>query len=212
MGLFIAKFKIWGHRRSGNNFLKHSLKLNFNLDKIHVAHWPMDEVIESIALNEPGIHIIRDGRDVMVSSFHWWKLQKGSKDRFRNATFQDYIYGRTSLPKRIYKKSYKRHIPEDEMFTDPIGYWAAHVDGWHNKIYTIKFEDLKSSAIETLNIISKELKLERKLNKIKAVKNLVGHAPRKGVVGDYKNYFKKKDEEYFWQKAGEVMEKYGYKR
>jgi len=212
----VRKFKIWGHRRSGNNFLKECFRLNFD-GKVTNVHWPFDDHIAALIKETSSVFMIRDGRDVMVSSYYWWKLQRGTGPYFMNRSFQDFIYGRIQIPPSDWmynggQQDYKRHKPEPEMYTDPIGYWANYIDSWCGQLPTIKFEDLKDGQQAQITRCSSELGAPTKNSEIHTVNKLVGHAPRRGIKGDWKNHFTKEDEKYFWQKAGEAMEKYGYKR
>lgn len=208
--------KIWGHRRSGNNFLKHCLRLNFDT-KVTNVHWPFDDYIATQIIKVPSIFMVRDGRDVIVSSYYWWKLQKGTRKYFRNRTFQDFIYGRIIIPPADWMSSgkeqeYKRHKPEPEMYSSPIKYWANYVCDWYNNLPIIKFEDLKNDQVAIIKFCMHEFGLDLKTDVIQTVDKLVGHAPRKGIAGDWKNHFTAEDEDYFWSIAGEAMGKYGYQR
>ena len=195
---------IRGHRRSGNNFLKALLNLNFVIDSIGYGHKIFDTGKTVLDKQGPKIFIVRDGRDLITACYYWWKGAPGSRNDFKNKTFEQFIRG------KIIVKG-QPNIPP-EMFNDPIGYWADYVIGWHNKLYAVRYEDLKNHPIAMLKKLEKEFSFERKINRLKPLKELVGRRPRKGIVGDWKNHFSIEDEVYFWEKAEQSMRLFGYRR
>lgn len=126
------------------------------------------------------------------------RQQKANKKDFTGLSFSEYLRG---VPNATKLKG-----------LDPIMYWVKFVDSYYGKIYTIRYEDLHRYPIEVLNGIERHFNLERKTENIKPLNKLVGHSPRKGIIGDYKTHFTEDDKIYFWSKAEEVMNKYGYYR
>ena len=197
-------FTIFGHRRSGNNFLKEGIDSNFIRGKTAVSH----ALFKDILVQPPGVFVVRDGRDVLTSCYYWWKGCSGSRMGFKNKTFSQYIRGESPVT----AKQMGLSDEFEKMFTDPIGFWVEYSDSWFEKKFTVRFEDLKNDQLGVLHLIEKEFNLKRKTTNLKNVNKLVGYSPRKGAVGDWKNHFREEDTNLFWSKAGHIMHKLGYER
>lgn len=203
----MKQFLIIGHRRSGNHFLWHLLKSNFGTDIFSPSkkfqftyHRPLkDSNPEALMKSKNCIYLVRDCRDTLVSSWYYWRAGKesgyGVKEIFEKLTFSQYLHG---------------NIPEKgSLFSDPIKHWLDYIE-WTNILFTVKFEDLKMNLEKTIKDISDYFKLPLIVNEVRTVDNLVGHATRKGIIGDWKNHFTDEDLDYFWKRAGKSMEQLGY--
>jgi hypothetical protein len=199
---------VFGHRRSGNHFLMESIKLNFGWDEFYKDHCLFDG--DEIEPDGSDIYIVRDGRDVMVACFHWWSLQKGSQNVFLGRSFSDFLHGKIYVNNPIMYDPDVMNPVVPEMFADPIGYWVQHTIGWKDKVFTVRYEDLNYNPVSVLEIIEREFGFSRKNEKLEPLRDLVGHAPRKGSIGDWKTYFNEEDLDLFWDKAAEAMKFYGY--
>lgn len=185
---------LYGFRRSGNHFLGNSIVNNFKVCKFNTNHINYNDYKKHRPLD---IYIIRDGRDVMVAMWYWAQVNRYGK-HLKKKDFSKYIRGQ-------YRDWQNNQLT-------PLEDWIYDCGSWFGKIFTVYFEDLKIDQLGQLRKIESHFGLVRKRKKLTPLVKLVGHAPRKGIIGDHMNYFKAADYDYFWQKAGEVMEKYGYKK
>jgi hypothetical protein len=205
----MKSFLIIGHRRSGNHFLWHLLKSNFGTDIFSPSkkfqftyHRPIKSANpEALMKSKHCIHLMRDCRDVLVSSWYYWRKGKesnyGVRKIFENSTFSQYLHG---------------ELPVDNkgtLFSNPIKHWLEYTE-WVDVLFTVKFEDLKIELEKTMKDIGDYFNLLLINSEVKTVNNLVGHATRKGIIGDWKNHFTDEDLDYFWERAGETMETFGY--
>jgi len=202
---------IFGHRRSGNHFLAELLIRNFGIQFNQNKHKSHSLVFDVSTIPNNSLYLVRDGRDVLVSCYYWWKSTKGAGPAYQDKTFSDYLHG-LSVDELLY---YDLNYHDVELWLDPIMYWVKHVTGWLNfidelDILLVKYEDLKLDLGRVMNEIESKLRLNKLKPNYIGVGSLVGHAPRKGIIGDWKNHFNDADLNLFFDKAGEVMERLGY--
>jgi len=167
--------------------------------------------------NSKAIYVYRDGRDVLVSLYHY---MRGFRDDLPE--FSKFI----RMPNDFdpYYRSVNR-----------VEYWKEHVEGWLDRsdldIATVSYEQLHTDYVSTIRKLSEFLGLTIKpsgVDRIKftkyglfrrLLKRIVplaakssAIAPRKGVIGDWKNYFSQSDLDLFNKIAGTTMAKLGYYR
>jgi hypothetical protein len=176
---------LFGYRRSGNH-LYMAIRDRFGQKPLSLCHDRHDHPHTVERLNRhdrhPWISIVRDGRDVMVSQYHYDINMK----HISPGSFKDYLTGQAEwhgwdkLPTWY----------TQELREDPIKDWVSHVSGWLTVIPDpIKYEDLINKGPEM---------------------PLLGLFPRKGIIGDYKNYFDSDDLKRFDDLAGCLMVNLGY--
>lgn len=213
---------IISHRRSGTHFLWETLKLNFGVDSSSKKegkmggfkyHRPLKSAnAKHLMSNNTCIYLVRDGRNVLVSSYYyWWAGKEPSykvQEIFKNMSFSQYLRGEASA---VVKEVRKDNPKVGDLFGAPIDHWLDYNE-WSDKLFTVRFEDIKNNLKNTLWEISEYIDVPLKSKKIKSVDRLVGHMPRKGIIGDWRNYFSEEDLDYFWKKASISMEKFGYNR
>jgi len=170
--------------------------------------------------------ILRDGRDIMVSYYYYSLFenerynQKLVENTRKKVSFSDYDNIGKNLPKFIeYLFTHKGH---------PRYTWTEFVDSWIDKkdVAFVKYEDLLKDAIgelykSILEVTGQKLD-KRRLEEIvekysfkKIAKRKPGQEDkksflRKGVTGDWKNYFTQEAKEIFDHYAGETLIKLGY--
>lgn len=149
------------------------------------------------------IHMIRDGRDVVVSKYFY------EKDFcVKNNIIKDFNY------------------TWDEYVEKTSQEWAAYVSAWEDRhVITCKYESLLLDALKELervfsllNLVvpedamrvaidanSKE-KFSKSLDKTFKHNTFV----RKGIAGDWKNHFDEKHKAIFKKNAGELLINLGY--
>jgi hypothetical protein len=172
------------------------------------------------------IVLYRDGRDVMVSYYfhslfpneirnsHFVKTMRGY------LAFKDYHDVIANLPRFL-----------EFVFTrkpSPRFNWAEFVDNWadRNNTYSLKYENLLSEPLRELSkLLATRFSLEPDIDKIEAIvaknsfRSTTGRKPgeesrssfaRKGIAGDWKNYFSSEASRVFNHFAGKQLIKLGY--
>lgn len=169
--------------------------------------------------------VLRDGRDIMVS-FYFQSLLKNDRLNSqlveltrKELRFDDYDDVKNNLPMFIeYKFIRKRH---------PIFTWSDFVNKWSDKKATfIRYESLLEDTEKEMTRALSEFSsapvdgnvLKRAIEKY-SFKNQANRNPgeedrssflRKGIAGDWKNYFSKEACEVFNKYAGRELIKLGY--
>lgn len=223
------------HRRSGTHFLMQSLALTFGgRFPVFKTHGLAGEVlarkakVERIHGTEPPpsaeevqrqtLYIVRDVRDCLTSNYHWWRTSMESKcggilPHFHDVTPQAYLGGAVALravPSPDPGCSVTQAHIDIGIFSDPAGFWARHVASYlEADLPIIRYEDLLQSPRRTLLQIAERFGLKRPWFP-RAPRRLVGHDPRKGVIGDHKSLFDAGSLRLIAGKAGRVMERLGY--
>jgi hypothetical protein len=175
------------------------------------------EIIKEVYENSYKIYIKRDVKDVLVSLFYYMKkgggLHNAMKQRVKQENISDFIRSTNFriMPSRGF---------EEKKDGNLVKYWNYHNSTWKESADVfINYRNLKKDFVGTIEEIAKELNVENELvddiqkpeflkptgnvilDKIRArmawllYKNS-SVAPRKGVIGDYKNHFSKNDLEF----------------
>jgi hypothetical protein len=149
------------------------------------------------------IHLIRDGRDVVISKyFH-------DKDFcVKNRIFNEFT------------------MSFEEFLEKTAREWGTYVSAWaEKKTLTCRYEELLFDTTSTIQNILSQLEFEVPLEKVneiiqantkdkmrKALDKLFEYNTfiRKGIAGDWKNHFAKDHKEIFKKCAGDVLIKLGY--
>jgi len=225
-----------GHRRSGNHFLIETLKLNYTLygadvrgeDKlprgvayaqvkdwwVKKSHLMYQHVSERIAADDHAVYIVRDPRDMLTSCWWWWNTsgearRSGIAAAIQHFTPSQYIRGEVEVSNITFKGGIiQKHI-DGMILSDPVGRWIEHVRGYIGKIGIIRYEDLTLRPGIALEHARKALGLEP-VERFRLLAKLVGHHPRKGVIGDHVNLFDPDDIAYIEERAGELMRELAY--
>ena len=155
------------------------------------------------------VHIIRDGRDVAVSL--WYFNMKND-------------IGRTIQTWGTFKKFASEFASN---WNDRVSRGRAVGAGLGSERYCeIRYEDLISKPLETLETVSGFLKVDSSRDLLQSCVNACafeklsgGRAQgdedhdsfyRKGVSGDWKNHFDAEDNDRFFDQCGALMEELGY--
>jgi hypothetical protein len=162
------------------------------------------------------VYVVRDGRDVLVSLFHYMRRYS---QRVRGQSFEHFLRDRDD---------FFQACPAFEGL-DRVGAWALHVEGWlaDPRAVVIRYEDLVARLEPTLRGALARLELtaharirgvrlpagvpRRVLRRMLApvFPRLVSTAiaPRRGVVGDASRHFSLRDERFFRDRAGALLER-----
>lgn len=193
------------------------------------SHWRYDNRLP------PTVHVIRDGRDVMVSLyFHQMRLLSIPRNPRRTqqlrSTFRR-LYGRAFDPAAV-RENLPKFI-EHEMTTRNTlrgMNWADYQLDWCDRpgVGEIRYEDLLADTAGQLNRVMVELDAPRqdpKFAKLAALRydfhSASGRRPgdedrlsfhRIGVAGEWKRYFTMEAAQAFQAHAGDVLTNLGYEK
>jgi len=171
--------------------------------------------------------VLRDGRDVMVSSyFHsFFKNELFNhtlvEKMRRKLPFNDYNDVKNNLPQFIEYKFTKKRPPR---FT-----WSEFVESWLDKdVVFVKYENLlKNPVIEIVKALEMISDQKPDYNRIKQIVDNYSFQTlakrnrgtenrssfmRKGIAGDWKNYFNKEARGLFNYYAGDQLIKLVYEK
>lgn len=180
-------------------------------------------------------YLHRDGRDVMVSMyFHHLRMLRDPhnlRPRRIERTYER-LFGKNFDPDDVV-----RHLPRfvEHEFAHPGRgtplNWRDHVEGWlqaegTGSVTYLSYEDLKRDCGATFGKAIEDLtgeavdpwRLETTVEKM-SMKRQTGRDPgggdrtqhtRKGIVGDWKNFFTREAAERFNELAGDTLVKLGY--
>ncbi len=175
----------------------------------------------------PYISIIRDGRDVLVSrAFHLYN-QTDVHRLFERIPEMATTHQEFQKDPWFFKKHPDQLLRHEVMVRESMKWWSEHltqdaraVDTYPKlKIRFIKYEDLHQNTEDERNKLFKFLDVDPS----RAAK-ITGHLKpgfkkerpaeflRKGVVGDWKNYFTDETKRWFNEEAGEQLIQYGYEQ
>lgn len=190
----------------------------------------------NILRNKNILYLIRDGRDAMISLYYhqliWNEKNKlNPKDVHYHRSkvpFDDYDNIEANLAAFI-KYTFENKPSKWQQFTY-MGNWAEYNNKWvqvkHNNLFMIKYEDLLTQPLpilknllesvfnlnvdaERLNQIINQFSFENQTKRNKGEEKKSSFL-RKGISGDWKNYFGTKEKELFKKYAGDTLIKLGY--
>lgn len=174
------------------------------------------------------VHVLRDGRDVMVSAYFHFLFDNSHnqtrgvaqhRKKLRLENYEDVISNMPSFIKYMFEDYSKqnRHFSWSEII--------RNTNQYENKICSIKYEELLEDPIKCLkrvlyfyNFSSNDNLLSDVVEKY-SFKKLANRNPgeenrasfvRKGISGDWKNYFNETSCEVFKNYAGEELIMAGY--
>jgi len=174
------------------------------------------ETLEKYSVKYRGFHVVRDPRDMIISAYFSHCHSHPTRYLFQQEYFE-----------RV------RSIPQEDGISEEI-----ELSGWHElndmmtwdtdaeNILELKFEDIVTEplkiytkVLEFGGFVVKEEILTEILNQL-TFKSLsggrspgeedAGHHFRKGISGDWKNYFSENHVRQFNEKYSRLLEKYGY--
>ena len=152
------------------------------------------------------VHLVRDGRDVVVSKF-----------------FFDRDFCVTNEITSSFEKNFDDYVEETALE------WARYVSAWANQnVLTVKYENFLADPIEELrNLLDAVAKVRMDREHLEHVvarfskekfSESLSHVfqhntfVRKGIVGDWKNYFSATNMTAFKSVAGDALVAYKYEK
>ncbi len=181
------------------------------------------------------IHIIRDGRDQAVSSvFHWWResdrpvfsgqdpgiLKKKEayyEDKDRFGPEGESIFTENSL--RGLARGWRQNV-ENAMELGPRLFGESYFETRYEDLL-LEPDDIFEQMISLLGANANREIVERCVERNSFQSRAKNRKPgeednssffRKGISGDWKNYFTERDKQIFDEEAGETLESLGYER
>lgn len=182
--------------------------------------------IEPIVLRgAPHICIVRDGRDVLVSrAFHLYN-NPGSHRLFERFPELEELRQKFVEDPWFFKTNPKQLLCNETMVRESARWWREHLESDRAvqekypklPVHNVKYEDLHANVEAERKKLFKFLKVKPKLSS-----KIEGHLKpgfteerpneffRKGVVGDWQNYFSDDSKSWFKDEAGEELQRQGY--
>ncbi len=204
-------------------------RLPIGFSCVILNHWRYDPRMRR------AFYLYRDGRDVMVSLyFHHLHMGRHSQNPVPRRITRTYekLFGKSFDPGDIV-----RNLPRfiEHEFTNPgrgtTLNWRQHVEDWlraqgTGNVTYLSYEGLREDCEATLgraleDLIDEEIdpwRLSTTVEKM-SMKRQTGRDPgggdrtqhtRKGIVGDWKNYFCREAAEIFNEHAGDTLVRLGY--
>lgn len=192
------------------------------------GHWDYDPKFP------PTVYIVRDGRDVLVSKyFHFVRQMDGHRNpraAKRMRSYFDEILGPGWEPDAI-----ERNLPRfvQRELTDPLWEhtpWGSHVKQWtsapSDKVGVVTYENMILDPVSELSgalapLLNAEVdheylaltvdrfSFERQTGRKPGTEDSTAFV-RKGIAGDWRNFFDDKSSAIFMREAGEQLVALGY--
>lgn len=174
-----------------------------------------------------GVYVVRDGRDVMVSTYFHLRsdLLAGGKYHRYSAVFRNFDLNapaQQNLPEFI---EYQASVPPCRD-----GHWGKHVSTYflldQPGLKLLKYEDLRSEPVAAFSALieamtgdkADENQVRESIGRF-SFERLAGRRPnsenansylRKGMVGDWRNYFNRESAGVFDKHFGDALIQWGY--
>jgi hypothetical protein len=191
-------------------------------------HWPYSPRFDRV------LYLYRDGRDIAISNlFHIRRqLMHINNSIYRNTLLKEYEY---LSKKELSKDDIRKYLPNfiKKWYQLPIGTklnWGCHIEQWafnRDNVVTLSYEQLKTNCESTLKntLIKLDIKVDTKrlaetVDKF-SFERQTGRKPgqesaksflRKGIMGDWKNYFTQKAGRVFNRFFGDYLIRLGYEK
>jgi hypothetical protein len=226
----MKKIFVISHQRSGTHFLINSIAVNFpgysdkQIDVVNISDMekalsePQTQRIykshhqaafflpylETISKIGHIFYIMRDGRDVMASSWRYHqKAHLENPGAFPNiASFSEWL--------RIDPRQWAFDKPYSIKQADSMpGRWLIHIYDWLacDSAHVFVYEELKTDFAREMVRMGNILNYDPQTFEIPSIMNSFSIHPYKGEAGRWKEVFTKEDLDYFNEKTGNL---YGY--
>ena len=188
------------------------------VDKITPYSGTSERVIRNIRSRLPGskiIQLVRDGRDVLTSGTFDW-LRFNSTDTPRHAFFVEQVPG-MQLDRFFDDSTIKQWATDWRDTIEIFQHKAPDIQVRYEALLAEQgselkriFQTLEVTASQTLADACAAATTFRQLTGRETGDERPTEKARKGVFGDWKNYFTRRDGELFQQIAGTQLERLGY--
>lgn len=211
------RFLLISHRRSGTHYLWELMRKNLGAGTTREANlWDIPKAHRTYAPSCPldherrfAVYIIRDCRDVLVANYHYFR-NGGEKALVRglalaDSSIKEFVRGEV----RVDGDAGPLSDFAREYFRAPVEYWLRHTE-WAERVFTVRYEDMKLDVVGTLTRIAHRFGLEFRADKFQQLDGLVGHLPRRGVVGNFRDALSPSDVDYVEHITGDRLYELGY--
>lgn len=220
---------IYSHRRSGRHFLMNSILRNFRVNHLgrvpvcHVPTWawserPYAQFWYDRDETQP-IVIHRDGRDALVSLYHWCIHEGGGGIR---SLANEYIKNKPeeiTIKSLVDKMTFSEWLRSDTFvstFPDPedtpVTYWNRYtVEMVELEAFHTRYEDLNTGLMDRDNPVLLDLEAVSGLERQPGIKILTQHphpsgpSHGPGIIGRWREFFSDDDLHYFNVEASKGM-------
>lgn len=205
--------KVYGHPRSGNNYIMALLALNFYPDKDvstgggYIGHWAKRVWIHKIEFGKlaghhrspawgydptNSIYVYRDGRAVIASLY---RTQQFVNPEWEGMEFSDFIRRELDWQHSPGRRIYPGH--------NIIEHWLDHLEGWEKvRIHKVQYERAVCDAGKVLELIAHRFGLPAR-EKYEVPSRLVGWFPSGGMLTGWRELWNEEDTAYFFGVVGE---------
>ena len=187
------------------------------------------ELIGYVYHNARRLYITRDGRDVLVSLYHYMRdgggIQVGMQGRLERMSFSEFL----RMPNH-HIHTVRSFQPYDE---NVVTFWRRHMEEWTSlpDVILTSYEELHDNFEGTISKLAGQLGVEAFLvdpiqqasmrrsqkyplkariaiklglqNRLPSLFKDISVVPRKGIIGDWENHFSQADQDFFMEFAGE---------
>ena len=226
-----GSYYVIGHVRSGTNWLCKVLSDYFGipvnspwayaLPQTSPRIFHLHRFLPGASFRKRALYIVRDGRDTCVSRY-FHIISKEPAQRMAAETAMNCPMREDNVLQAF--PAYLRFI---SRYQRSCLDWKSHVQKWKKQDYiSLRYEDLLADPVAVLSPCIARLtggevdqeRLQRAVEK-NSFSNLSKREPgqedpahfyRKGVTGDWRNYFTQEDAKYFHEYAGQELIDSGY--
>ncbi|MFV0337007.1 MAG: sulfotransferase domain-containing protein [Chthoniobacterales bacterium] len=143
------------------------------------------------------VYVLRDPRDTLVSFYHYLNSNKlyetnPGLDDHRCTSFSEFLRRPASDYLRL-------GFYQNPDFDNVVGRWASHVEGWMNTpgVCVLRYEDLKTHFRSCVWRACRQIGILPRWNQASvSLGDGSSILPRKGITGDWKNFFSESDENF----------------
>ena len=231
LGGITSNVRINEFPRSGGTWLSKMLAELLALPFPQNSFIPVERCIEHAhykgPFNDKTIYVIRDGRDVMTSAFFHFLTYRKNKPKHLVDKWRRIVgYSNESEPE-LFMASFISKFSKNFTIGGRTTSWSEHVSSFEkndSKVLVIKYEKMLQSCEEVLIDACQFLEIEpqkeivdivnnnsfEKLAKRKRGVEVENHFYRKGISGDWQNYFNDEALNAFSNLHGEALREWGY--
>ena len=217
--------------RSGGTWLAKMLSDLYQLPFPQKSLLPIERCIEHTHYRGPFNHktivVLRDGRDVMTSAYFHFLMYAPNKSSSLVEHWREKISYQENLEAKAQIKSFIQIFSENFKVGGRQTSWSDHAMSINSSspvILVVKYEDMLTQCSSVLNNIIHFLEIEpiedvdtvitknsfENLARRKRGQEKINSFYRKGIAGDWKNYFDEETLELFMSLHGEAMRYWKY--
>ncbi len=209
---------LYGKAKKNTFFFRAEREIDMSRPLIIKSHESYD-IYKQLYPPKKCIYVYRDGRDVLLSYFFFTKA-------FSNR--DEMIIERIGKQKVLNTRTSKTVSFEPKEFTEFIrthaAQWVSHVESWlkGKDVFLVKYEDLHRDFAEIITAVINYLGIKPVTSVSNVEKEYVSNFRqyftntnqnffRRGIIGDWRNYFMKEHNRLFSEFAGDLLIKLAYK-